>query len=448
MDQAPFALLEHLQRSWSLSVPASVICKGDGEGESTLEGYASVEGDDHGGEEVLQEGLDWSYFLQDGFFKWRHETANRIAGPDDFVAISKSVELVDLNGVKASKVTGVFRDTPTAKSVIKLADDLQKAGRQLGLSIEGGTSARSDEHGHVAYLCSDRKWRDDKGAVVENPGKKIVKGIVIDVAIDPHPMHPKGRMSVSQQLAKSLMGALEAGSPEPAPPADRRSGSELLPQSIEGRVNSRKKRASRALANGDAEVERIAKSATAERYDTFKPERTPISDELLHEIKRWHIGDFMGFKVWEVDGDVIEAEVDDDWTVGGNPARYGYVPLDEIWIQSCMTEVSKAATLIHEYVETIAMRDEGKDYEHAHDLANVPEQLFRWTCRHGVLIVRDFIVAAYGWLFNESEMEEALSPRNRLVAAVLRRYRWFDVCDAEALVDALNSELAAATSAA
>jgi hypothetical protein len=201
-----------LAKSWSFWMPCTLTkaAKRSDLGIAKLEGLASVGGDDYVGEDVLQTGLDWSYWAKNGSFKWRHGTKERPSRPEEYVGLpnpQNSVEIVTLpDGRKASKVHGYLLDTAMAREIAELAEQWQKAGRQLGFSVEGGT--------------------------LQQQGTKIQRAIVIDVAIDPHPMHPDARMTVTE-FARSLMSALGAG--HPAPAAEPGAGAPLIPQSIEGK---------------------------------------------------------------------------------------------------------------------------------------------------------------------------------------------------------------------
>lgn len=197
--------MDPVPKSWSFFLPAELTKAKQGEkGAYRLRGFASVEGLDHAAEEVLQDGLDWSYWKEHGFFKWNHGTAERPSLPEEFVAIPERAELVALeDGRKATLVEGHFLDTPFAVSVARLAETLQQEGRQLGLSIEGG--------------------------IIRREGNRIPQAIVVDVALTPHPMHPEARATV-EGLARSLLAALDVGHPAPA---DRPgAGGDLVPQSI------------------------------------------------------------------------------------------------------------------------------------------------------------------------------------------------------------------------
>lgn len=63
------------------------------------------------------------------------------------------------------------------------------------------------------------------------------------------------------------------------------------------------------------------------------------------------LGTIQGIKILLVDGTQIRDSEDIDFTEGGNSARYGYIPEDEIWIEQSLPLEDQAATIIHEITE-------------------------------------------------------------------------------------------------
>ena len=121
-----------------------------------------------------------------------------------------------------------------------------------------------------------------------------------------------------------------------------------------------------------------AKTTEAEaplRRDHYQPERaaTPPVDQFhLRDLGR--LGEF---EVWTVNGEAIRAGLDVDFTAGANPARYAYVPLGELWVDAEAWPLDATANVLHEYLECMAMRDQGQDYATAHDAASNQEIAFR-----------------------------------------------------------------------
>lgn len=140
-------------------------------------GIISSDIKDQQGDVLLQDGMDWSYFLKRGYFNWEHQQ-----GPENILGVPEKVEMVNIDGKKATKVEGyLLLNTPKAKEVytaIKAIND-SKLDRQIGFSVEGQILER------------------DK----LNP--KIVKRAkILNVSITAHPVNPDAKLEL---LARSLM---------------------------------------------------------------------------------------------------------------------------------------------------------------------------------------------------------------------------------------------------
>lgn len=155
------------------------------EGKGRIRGIMSSQTKDHIGEEVVQAGVDWSYFEKHGYFNWEHQP-----GPENVLGYPEKVikGLTDDNGNPATGVEGyLLLNRPKAREAWELALELQKSGstRRPGFSIEGQTLARDPS----------------------NP-KRITRSRVINVTITAHPMQPDSRF---EALARSLSAAEAAG---------------------------------------------------------------------------------------------------------------------------------------------------------------------------------------------------------------------------------------------
>lgn len=111
------------------------------------------------------------------------------------------------------------------------------------------------------------------------------------------------------------------------------------------------------------------------KYAKDAPRRRPIRDDV-------HTG-FIGVKgewrVYLVDGEKVRNEIDVDFTMGGNFARYSYVPEGEIWLDEALNDFDRRATLAHELHETRLMLD-GMSYDKAHDKSSAIER--KWRREH------------------------------------------------------------------
>ena len=194
-------------RSW---IPFDVVGleKGaDGKERVRIRGVASTEHMDQDGDTIVQDGLDFSYFLKRGFFNDNHskDTADVLGYPDKVYAVT-----IDDDGkkVRATAVEGYLLDTPEAQRIANLARALDGTPRQLGFSVEGPPPVRDPR----------------------NPNR-IVKAVVRNVAITNCPVNPFTKLGLvkSMQLSK----ALSVGGPGQAPGvAVAGSARPLMPESL------------------------------------------------------------------------------------------------------------------------------------------------------------------------------------------------------------------------
>lgn len=75
-------------------------------------------------------------------------------------------------------------------------------------------------------------------------------------------------------------------------------------------------------------------------------------------------------KVVLVDGEAIRKNVDVDFTMGGNPSRYAYVPTGELWVEKSLSLADMISTMVHESVEHRLMKNRQMSYNDAHGAAN------------------------------------------------------------------------------
>ena len=177
-------------------------------------GTFTVEGADRQGENLLQEGLDWSYFERNGYFNYEHQH-----GFDNMVGVPIAGTLAPVtlpDGSMATRGEGwLLLGTPKGAEIYKLAKSLALAkasgvdtGRQIGFSIEGKALER------------------DK----DNP--KIVKRArVYHVSFVLHPIQSPSRLEL-------IKGSDFVGYQTPAAAGTAAGNLAMLyPQSIDGDVN-------------------------------------------------------------------------------------------------------------------------------------------------------------------------------------------------------------------
>jgi hypothetical protein len=77
--------------------------------------------------------------------------------------------------------------------------------------------------------------------------------------------------------------------------------------------------------------------------------------------------------VWLVDGNMVRSLYKTDYTEGGHGYVYRWVPRQEIWIEKDLDRWELPYIVSHEYLELRLMRDEGIDYDTAHEICSKVE---------------------------------------------------------------------------
>ena len=145
-----------------LSLDTLSKAEGDDEPESVaIGGICSTDDLDFEGESIAQDGLDWSYFLQHGWFNHEHEQ-----GPSAVLGHPVKIEPVDERRTRVEGVLYLAKDL--GRRIYETALALKKAAapRSLGFSIEGQV-VKGSRSGH-----------------------KIRKAKVYSIAISPVPKNP------------------------------------------------------------------------------------------------------------------------------------------------------------------------------------------------------------------------------------------------------------------
>lgn len=177
-------------------------------------GIVSCQARDQQGEVIMQDGIDWDYFLSKGHLNYEHQP-----GPDNVIGYPECIEKTTFNGEPATRFRGyLYLHDPRAARSYETAKVMQKSGgaRSLGFSVEGAVLQRDQ---------TDRKT--------------IRRSQVLDVALTSRPVHPDARLEV---LARSLFGAQtlnKSGEIGYQTPGGVAGGiSTLVPQSLESRLSS------------------------------------------------------------------------------------------------------------------------------------------------------------------------------------------------------------------
>ncbi len=89
-------------------------------------------------------------------------------------------------------------------------------------------------------------------------------------------------------------------------------------------------------------------------------------------------GEWNGLEIYHVDGPYVRAHFFIDFTEGGNPAAYDWMPEGEIWVEQSDNAADDAANLLHECTEYMIMTGVHEpDYDDAHEVAASLEAIVR-----------------------------------------------------------------------
>jgi hypothetical protein len=150
-------------------------------------------------------------------------------------------------------------------------------------------------------------------------------------------------------------------------------------------------------------AQRLLKKYASSEIDLehYKPHGTTLSEKELHQIKRVSYGELFGMQVWAINGEPIRDSIDLDFTTGGNPARYTYVPENELWVEYFFKPADFAGSLMHEFIECKLMEKKKMSYDKAHDKTNTYETKLRkafvqhkievHTYHEAMIVVREWI---------------------------------------------------------
>lgn len=224
--------------NFSFCLPLDIVkSENPDSNEWRIGGYASTSSEDRQGDEIIQKGLDYSDFVNFGWFNFDHDNSKILGYPD------KDRCRVDNRGfyVEGTLLKGI----ELAKNLWDTAVALKKSGapRKLGFSVEGKVLKR-------------------------NTLGQIVKAKVYNVAITANPVNPTCTFDA---LVKSFTSdqsdiekALEAGHMDG-------SGSMLIPESLESAFKTL------SYAVGDDEESRLHMDALKQRLS----KRTDITKSEL-----------------------------------------------------------------------------------------------------------------------------------------------------------------------
>lgn len=89
------------------------------------------------------------------------------------------------------------------------------------------------------------------------------------------------------------------------------------------------------------------------------------------------VGNVGEAKVFHVDGNYVRSNLEIEYCLGGHHYRYDFIPEDEIWVENLPSKFDMEANLFHETYERLQMKENGLDYEKAHEKASEKEKEYR-----------------------------------------------------------------------
>ena len=121
-----------------------------------------------------------------------------------------------------------------------------------------------------------------------------------------------------------------------------------------------------------------------------KEDKSDLPKNILDEIENEIVGEVFGMKITRINGEEMRNKADIDFCLGGNPARYEYVPKGQLWAEQFLTKTDFAATIIHELTECIIMEYKEESYDNAHNKASEVEIAFRKKVDAGDIKISSF----------------------------------------------------------
>lgn len=212
----------------------------DSDKKRRIGGLASIETRDRQKELLIQRGLDFSEFVEHGWFNDNHSRATEdvLGYPSNTQYFSKGQKLPNGRIAKASGhwVEGYLLNTKKANAIWDLATNLQKTPRRLGFSVEGKIQKRDSL---------------DKSIVA--------KALVREVAITKSPVNTDAQMDIlvkslsivddEDEMEKTLtVGTVTPGQAITGPKTGEGSGQVLSCESLE----KKKKKTIKSLTDSEA----------------------------------------------------------------------------------------------------------------------------------------------------------------------------------------------------
>lgn len=276
-----------------------------------------------------------------------------------------------------SQVTPVLTKEPTAK--VRKPESLKNHGQFMGFLRSQGVNVLTTDADKIADLIDknyNRNQLPPASMAFQKDKRKCIDKLV------------QQSKKIAAKLAKPWEMTLETFATMQfltEASAEAHMLSEALWIPISDYRDAHKKALEQAIANNEP----IPDVVLADYPELGIKENTPIDQARAADEQRDNIRtEFLRFtddidpkdrlKIYLVNGNEVRKD-HIEFTMGGHGYVYDYVPKDEIWIDENLKSKPEdmEATIKHEVFEVRKMRDEGLDYDTAHELANQVEKKVR-----------------------------------------------------------------------
>lgn len=235
-SQGTPAISRPLSQGFQFECPLTVF-KADSAPEGKqrrIAGIISTDSVDKQNERILQDGLDFSSFVREGWLNDNHggSMTDVLGFPEAVSQFSKGDILPDGQTAPANChwVEGYLLDTPKATQIWQLACALSKTKRRLGFSVEGDIQARTGDNDSVITKANVRHV-----AVTHVP---VNSQTVLDVLA-------RSMTAQTAMLRRSMTITDASGSAGPVKPnrpyTGQGAGQVLTPEHLQGAKPKRKK---------------------------------------------------------------------------------------------------------------------------------------------------------------------------------------------------------------
>ena len=276
-----------------------------------------------------------------------------------------------------SQVTPVLTKEPPAK--VRKPESLKNHGQFMGFLRSQGVNVLTTDADKIADLIDknyNRNQLPPASMAFQKDKRKCIDKLV------------QQSKKIAAKLAKPWEMTLETFATMQfltEASAEAHMLSEALWIPISDYRDAHKKALEQAIANNEP----IPDVVLADYPELGIKENTPIDQARAADEQRDNIRtEFLRFtddidpkdrlKIYLVNGNEVRKD-HIEFTMGGHGYVYDYVPKDEIWIDENLKSKPEdmEATIKHEVFEVRKMRDEGLDYDTAHELANQVEKEVR-----------------------------------------------------------------------